>query len=247
MRTVTVNVQFLDAFTWFNEPECTFQVNNQVDLWRVNISANQSNIAHLLSLLQPDEIARANRYMQEKDRTRFIISRAILRQILGKYINQVAADLKFVIGVDKKPYIVGADIKYNVSHSANWVLIAIANTNVGVDTEKINPLFDFSSILEDNFSKAEIDFIGESPQNFFLLWTRKEALTKATGQGLDENLKYMPSLDGLHPADARVLITDKNWQIKSFKIDEMNWGSVALESKIQKLNFFDFISTRPAK
>jgi 4'-phosphopantetheinyl transferase len=241
MAAVTINVQFLDTVKWFDETECTFQLNDEVDLWRINIAANQSNIANFLSLLQPDEVARANRYLQEKDRTRFIISRATLRQILGKYTNQSAADLKFSIGTNKKPYIKGADIKYNVSHSADWVLIAIANTNVGVDTEKINPLFDFTSILEDNFSKAEIDFIGQSPQNFFLLWTRKEALTKATGQGLDENLKYMPCLDGLHPADARVLITDKNWQIKSFKIDGMNWGSVALESKIQQLNFFDYI------
>ncbi|WP_295717015.1 4'-phosphopantetheinyl transferase superfamily protein [Mucilaginibacter sp.] len=241
MGAVTVNIQFLDAVTWLNETECTFQLNDEVDLWRVNISANQSNIANLLSLLQPDEIVRANRYLQEKDRTRFIVSRAALRQILGKYTNQSAVDLKFSIGTNKKPYISGTDIRYNVSHSADWVLIAIANTNVGVDTEKINPLFDFTSILEDNFSKAEIDFIGQSPQNFFLLWTRKEALTKATSQGLDENLKYMPSLDGLHPVDARMLLTDRNWQVKSFKIDGLNWGSVALESKIQKLNFFDHI------
>jgi 4'-phosphopantetheinyl transferase len=184
MGAVTVNIQFLDAVTWFDETECTFQLNDEIDLWRVNISANQSNIAKLLSLLKPDEIARANRYLQEKDRTRFIVSRAALRQILGKYTNQSAADIKFSIGTNKKPYISGTNIKYNVSHSADWVLIAIANTNVGVDTEKINPLFDFISILEDNFSKAEIDFIGQSPQNFFLLWTRKEALTKATGQGL---------------------------------------------------------------
>jgi len=239
MAQVEVNIQMSGTINWQPETECNFQPEDTVDVWRVYIPLYKHQTAHFLNLLQPDEIARANRYVQEKDRARFIISRAALRVIVSRYIDQPARDISFGSGPNKKPFIVGADLRYNVSHSANWVLIAIAKTDVGVDTETIDSSFKFQSILEDYFSPAEISFIDGSPENFFLLWTRKEALTKATAQGLDENLKHIPSLDGMHITNTNILKTSKNWLVKSFKTDAENRASIVCEKTVQKLHFFE--------
>lgn len=239
MAQVEVNIQLSETIYWQPETECSFQPEDTVDVWRIYIPSYKDQTAHFLNLLQPDEIVRANRYVQEKDRIRFIISRAALRVIVSRYINQPASDIVFGSGPNKKPFIEGADFRYNVSHSANWVLIAIAKTDVGVDTEIIDASFKFQSILEDYFNPAEINFIDGNPENFFLLWTRKEALAKATAQGLDENLKHIPSLDGMHITNTNILKTDKNWLVKSFKTDAENRGSVVCEKIVKKLCFFE--------
>ncbi|WP_184543411.1 4'-phosphopantetheinyl transferase family protein [Mucilaginibacter sp. FT3.2] len=240
MEQIEVDIRLLNNVEWHTAANCTFGLDSGVDVWRVHIPSNQSNIAGLQKLLQPDEVARANRYVHDRDRVRFIVSRAALRQLLGKYTGQPAEAVRFIIGDNKKPYINGADLKYNISHSGTWVLIAIANTAIGVDTEKIDPAFNYSTILDDYFSLPEIHFIGQSAENFFLLWTRKEALTKATGQGLDDNLKYIPSLDGPQLTNNNVLISDKNWQVSSFKLDEENWATLVSVSDSKPIRLFDY-------
>jgi 4'-phosphopantetheinyl transferase len=238
MGQVEVEINFFEDIEWQAETQCGFNSNIGVDVWRINIANQSIDIERYLTILQQEEIARANRYVQQKDRVRFIASRAGLRLILAKYLHQDAADIIFKANANKKPYIDGCDLKYNVSHTRDWVLIGIANTDVGVDTEKIDQTFDFPSILPDYFSPAETVFIGHSPENFFLLWTRKEALTKATSQGLDENLKQIPSLGGLQFADDSLLLTDKNWSVNSFKLDSLNFGTVVTEQSSKDLRFF---------
>lgn len=240
MGQINVDIRLLDNIEWLKTAQCTFTLNKEVDVWRVYIPSHQSNIAQLQNLLQPDEIIRANRYVQEKDRIRFIISRAALRQLLGKYTGMDAKAIRFVVGDNKKPYIDGCNLRYNVSHSTTWVSIAIANEALGIDTETIDPAFNYGSILDDYFSLPEIDFIGQSVENFYLLWTRKEALTKATGQGLDDNLKYIPCLNGLQLTNNEVLITDKNWCVNSFKLDKENWATLVSTENDAGVNFFDY-------
>ncbi len=239
MAQIEINIQLSDAIIWHPGTECNFKPDDSVDIWRINIKGNQAYCPGLSTILLPDEVARANRYLQVKDRIRFMVSRIALRQIIGKYTGQPPEAVAFAIGENKKPFINGADLKYNISHSGDWVLIAVSNTAVGVDTEKIDPSFNYKTILEDNFSKKEIDYIGQSAKNFFLLWTRKEALTKATGQGLDENLKYIPCLDGIQYADGLSLLTDKNWLVNSFRVDEENWGTVVSENTFGPSSFFE--------
>ncbi|SDD32200.1 4'-phosphopantetheinyl transferase [Mucilaginibacter pineti] len=239
MSKVEVSIQFLNAVEWHTRAACDFTLTSGVDVWRIDINANARYIDKLLTTLQPDEVARANRYLQERDRTRFIVSRASLRHIIGKYTNQPEAAITFTVGANKKPYVDGHSLKYNVSHSGNWVVIAVANSDIGADTETIDHTFPYQSILSDNFSDAEADFIGQSAEKFYLLWTRKEALTKATGQGLDDNLQHIPCLDGQQTADNRLLLTEKNWQVKSFNLDNKNIASVVAEADAAGMSFFE--------
>ena len=244
MGQVTVKNALLNDIIWQKDTDCQFTItDNVVDVWRVDIGLHHPYIADLKKLLNEDEVARADRYIREKDKTRFIVSRAALKQIISKYIQQPPESINFIIGFNKKPQIASSPLKYNVSHSGNWALIAISNTNLGVDTEKFDLNFNYRSILDGNFTADEITFIGRSPQNFYLSWTRKEALTKATGQGLDENLKYIPSLDGLQLVDSSALLTETNWLVSSFYLDNENIGSVASDINSSIINFFDCLLT----
>jgi hypothetical protein len=73
------------------------------------------------------------------------------------------------------------NICFNISHSANYVVCAIADSPVGIDIEggrKVN-----RSVAKRYFTEEEIESI-HSDEDFFKIWTFKEALGKYTGEGL---------------------------------------------------------------
>jgi 4'-phosphopantetheinyl transferase len=235
MEVVKVEIRYLDAVEWQQDTARNFTIGNEIDVWRVKTADNLALITQLIKLLLPDEVKRAERYYQEKDRQRFIISRAALRIILGRYLGQQPEDLRFEIGPNKKPFVktTGTSVNYNVSHSDEWVTIAVSKTKVGIDTEKIDRSFAYKEILADNFSEEEIRFINQNnpEEKFILLWTRKEAITKLTSQGLDERLKDIPSIDGNHLTNNIIINSSKAIKLVSFRLDNGNLATLAYESE----------------
>lgn len=250
MGIVNVEIRYLDIVEWQQDIKRNLTIDANLDVWRIKIASYLSLIGQLVKLLLPDEVKRAQRYYQEKDRQRFIISRAALRIILGQYLDQKPADIRFDIGPNKKPFVktTEAAINYNTSHSDEWVTIAVSKTAVGIDTEKIDRSFAYKEILADNFSENEINFINQSDsaEKFILLWTRKEAITKLTSQGLDERLKYIPSLSGNHQVNTNIINSSKVIKLVSFRIDNFNLATLAYESENAiPIQFHDIDLTSP--
>lgn len=76
-----------------------------------------------------------------------------------------------------KPYLKNCDkIKFNLSHSGDVAVCAVSTKAVGVDIEKSNRI---SEQIADRYFSAE-----EKKQPFAYIWTRKEALAKASGIGI---------------------------------------------------------------
>jgi len=244
MEVVKVEIRYLDNVEWQQDVSLNLATDAHVDVWRIKIVGHLPFIEQFIKLLLPDEIIRAERYYQEKDRQRFVVSRGALRIILGRYLGQQPENIRFEIGANKKPFVktTGATVNYNVSHSDEWVTIAVSKTGVGIDTEKIDRSFAYKEILADNFSEDEISFINQSnpEEKFILLWTRKEAITKLTSQGLDERLKHIPSLDGNHQINNKIINSSKVVKLVTFKLDDNNLATLAYESEDQAaIRFYD--------
>lgn len=206
--------------------------NKSISLFRIRISSHLPALARLQKLLQQDEHTRASRYHQQKDHDRFIISRGLLRIIAGKFISLPPSEIIFVKGENKKPFIKNSDqpVFYNVAHAGDFILISIGENETGVDVEFLNDQFDYKEILEHSFSAPEIAFIQSSLNplsSFYILWTRKESLLKATAKGITEDLVNTPSLDGLHKVSPEIIGSTKNWDIYSFEISSDHTGSIA--------------------
>lgn len=231
MPIINITNRYLDDIKWTGAALCRFTTGNNADIWRICVSENLAFCNSFLAAMQPEEISRANRYFYTADRNRYIISRGALRSILGKYLNQPPASIKFGVGINKKPYIINNDeVHFNVSHSGNWVLLAIANSAIGADTELIKDDFDYHEIIKENFSLHEINYINQNqlPHCFYKLWTRKEALLKATGKGIDDNLKLIPALNGAHTIDGVLISSTAHWIVNSFMLYEQYAASVAV-------------------
>ena len=244
MSLITVNNQFLNNIIWEKAELCDFKISDQVDIWRVNISSNLQHINVLLKVLNSEEVKRSDKYFSKGDRNKYIIRRGALRYILAQYLQQPAANIVFKLTENGKPVIdqpCGTQINFNLSDSADWVLIAIAKSAVGIDVELMKPNFSYEDILHLNFSEEEVYYIKQqdSLKRFFLLWTRKEAILKATGIGLTDHLLHIPSLEGLNQVDGNLILTQTNWQLNSFEIRNDYVATVAASPSVKSFIFLD--------
>jgi 4'-phosphopantetheinyl transferase len=164
-----------------------------VDVWRVRIDPSESLSASLEGLLSPDELARANRFRFARDRGRFVVARAVLRQVLGAYREVPPAALRFAYGPHGKPRLVdsspdGRHIAFNLSHSEDLALIAVSEGHeIGIDLEAIRPVKVAFALAGHVFSPEERAALATAPDRdrvFYRFWTTKEACAKAVGIGM---------------------------------------------------------------
>ncbi len=80
-------------------------------------------------------------------------------------------------------------LHFNISHSADFVMLAISNYEVGCDIQEIRPYN--PKVAKRNYCEKEIALI-ESNENkddvFIRLWALKESILKFTGEGISGGL-----------------------------------------------------------
>lgn len=166
--------------------------------WQLDLRQPEAIVAVLADVLSPDERERAARFVFVRDRRRFVVTRACLRVLLARYGGVAPATIRFAYAAHGKPSLQasvdGPGVHFSVSHSQEVALIALARDVVlGVDVEAVRPLDDLAAIAERFFTAAEATTIFSVPAHqrelaFFLCWTRKEAFSKALGDGLTLSL-----------------------------------------------------------
>lgn len=156
----------------------------------VNIYQLDLHAAADASMLSADERARAERLKIPDVRRRFVAARVGLRRVLAAATGQSPETLTFAQGQQGKPHLTGIDgpPHFNISHSGDTALIAVADVPVGVDVEILRPLAAMDEMAAMAFTDAEREALIILPEAtrlpvFFRLWTRKEAVTKAHGAG----------------------------------------------------------------
>lgn len=236
----TLTNQYAGDVVWQKRP-VDLAPDNHVHLYRLQISQNLHLLDDFTALLTPGELRRAGRYHQQKDNTRFKLGRGALRYLLGKYLHAAPGAIEFTHGPNGKPYISGfaEAIYFNVSYSADWILLAIAVSPVGVDVELIQPDFGYQDILTEHFSPAESQWVN-NPERFFTLWTRKEAFLKATGQGITQHLKIAPVTNGTHTLHTSLAPADSHWQMTSFNLQTNYMAAVATLRSVGNYKYFEF-------
>jgi 4'-phosphopantetheinyl transferase len=184
----------------------------------------------LAVLLSQAESQRAQRFIREQDRRRFVVARARLRELLGARLGVRPRDVEFAYGAHGKPALApGGDpgLCFNVSHCGSLAVYGFAEGRaIGVDVEAVRAMRDQDDIARRFFSPRESAAYFavaplERPLAFFNCWTRKEAFIKAIGDGLHYPLdSFAVSLRPDEPA--RILrVGDKfgkdcGWQLYSF-------------------------------
>jgi len=186
----------------------------QVHVWRAFCDVSCGERVRLSAWLCPEELERASRFRRQADTDRFVARRGILRALLGLYLGTDPADLGFDQGPRGKPSLAApasaSGIRFSASHSHGLALYAImCGREVGVDVEAVDPDFPGLRVAERFFSPCELNALGALPEDaqqqaFFACWTRKEAVLKATGEGLALPLRDFDVTVGLDDPPAIV-------------------------------------------
>jgi len=157
---------------------------------------------HLAGLLDQAERRRWAAYRRDADRERFLVGCALAKTVIAACAGQRPADVSFDRTCRQcgrahgKPVINGGgDLEHSVAHSGDLVAVAVARAPVGVDVEQLDgrahrlgsgdpdALARLVLAEDERSALAAVPPSGQS-RAFLVAWTRKEAVTKAKGDGL---------------------------------------------------------------
>jgi 4'-phosphopantetheinyl transferase len=151
------------------------------------------------ALLSPADLQRRRRLRLEGDRRRLTAAAAVVRAVVGTHTGMPPA----AVWIDRtcpgcgqqhgKPRLPAlADVHLSVSHSAGNVVVAVGRDGpVGVDVEQVGRFgaAELESLAAATLAPEEWAEVARLPdadraRAFTTYWTRKEALLKATGDGI---------------------------------------------------------------
>ncbi len=238
-----------DSSSWVSDPGPVQLGENEVHVWRADLDCGEAALQRFETTLAPDERARADRFIFQKDRNSFVAARGILRELLGRYVTRSPEQIEFDYGPKGKPSLrqpLDSEVQFNVSHSHGLALFAFARgRHLGIDVELVRPDCAGDEIAKRFFSALEVAELQALPpssrtEGFFLCWTLKEAYIKARGEGL-----HIP-LDSFHVSfspgqPARLQSVDSfRWSLRSLRPAPRYVGALAGEGRGWRPSFWDW-------
>jgi 4'-phosphopantetheinyl transferase len=173
----------------------------------------------LWQLLDGDELNRRATLRRPADRDRFLVGVAVTRLALARYLRRPPTTIPISRACPRcgrphgKPRLmpgVHPRIEWSISHAGDRVVVAMAlEIPLGVDVEVSTRALPVDQLARMVLSDQEIGMLKrladkERARGFLRFWTRKEAILKASGQGLALPLR---SLTVSGPDDAPRLVS----------------------------------------
>lgn len=232
MRLTTVSEQALLPGRSAAENVCLLP--SEVHIWWVGLQLEGSALCACWDLLSPEETRLASSHRFVKDLREFVVTRAVLRQILAQYTGRSAADLRFDSSPGGKPVLRGMDgPHFSVSHCSDLALLAVARFPIGIDVEHVRPGSFWESVIADCLCHRERAYLDALPARsrsaaLYRFWTQKEAILKAVGTGLlysPQEVSVLP--EGKKPS--MVSLLGRRWVVRQIRAPRGYAAAVALE------------------
>jgi 4'-phosphopantetheinyl transferase len=129
-----------------------------------------------LGLVTDARRKRIETYMRAEDKARCLTAGLLLRRVCG-----VTDDSQLCYGGQGKPYLKDGGLFFSIAHSGDYAVLATAGREVGADIEKITQYS--KAVASRCFTAEEQKWFNGDPERFYRIWTAKESVMKATGQG----------------------------------------------------------------
>jgi 4'-phosphopantetheinyl transferase len=179
---------------WPVGPDTPRLAGGEAHVWRADLRAVPEN---LLGVLADDERERAENIGGERERVLWSSSRAVLRELLGRYLQIASGDVELAIGAHGKPELVtGGDLRtelsFNLSHSHYLALYAFSEDGaVGIDVQaaRAQPGVDHIALARRVFGEHEAQRLSlvepaRREREFLRAWSFHEAELKRLGTGI---------------------------------------------------------------
>lgn len=162
------------------------------EIWLARVAANLAAVETLTSTMLSDrEQSRMLGYRNVEAAARYVVTRALVRGVLGGRLGLPPRDVQIRVTDLGKP-VVSDDLHFNVSHSGDLIVLAVCGSRaVGIDVERRRPVQRVDALTARWLSAPEQREVaalrekGIAESDAFLrVWSVKEARLKAIGVGI---------------------------------------------------------------
>lgn len=147
------------------------------------------------ALLNSEEKEQQLRFYFAKDRLRYLVTRALVRTVLSRYLAIHPREWAFIVNAYGCPEIANvqgreACLSFNISHTDSMIVLGVTKSRaLGVDVENFRAREVSIDIAERYFAPIEVSALSAVPPHqqqyrFFEYWTFKESYIKARRMGL---------------------------------------------------------------
>lgn len=198
-----INVSNYNLIRCFNDFEKGTELINtteKVEVYFAETKDLKSLYPAFRNYVSDDESSRAAKFFSDTERETYITCHSMLRIMLSGKISMKPEDVPFLKSINNKPCLPGNQVYFNISHTKTAFAIGLSMNNpLGVDIEDMERAVDIHSVAGSYFSKKEYAYtmrtVAGQKKRFFLVWTRKEALLKALGTGIIDDLNKVEVSD----------------------------------------------------
>lgn len=146
-------------------------------------------------LLSDEERAQEPRFYFERDRRRYLVTRALVRSVLSRYLGIDPRRCTFPTNAYGRPSLGNIDaaalgLSFNISHTHSLIVLGVTQgRELGVDVENVVSRAAALDVADRYFAPPEVAVLNAAPKEeqhfrFFEYWTFKESYIKARGMGL---------------------------------------------------------------
>ncbi len=177
-----------------------------------DVSDNQ--LAEWFEQMSDERKASVVQMQNEKKRKLRICADAVCRKAIAEFCGVDASEIRFALSPTGKPYAKNLPVHFSISHSGDYAVCAVSETEIGIDIEKIRTVH--PRAYKKFCTESEADYIRIAENGFFEIWTLKEAYFKCIGTGLGEDIKDVSfTVDG-----DKIHCSEENFKFAFIEIDK---------------------------
>ncbi len=196
----------------------------EVRLYAIDARAvSDPQLARWSATLDGTETTRAERFVFEKHRRRFLAAHGFLREILGRELGCSPQAIEFDFGAHGKPRVRGSGPHFSLTHTGEHALVAVSDRELGLDAEEIRPARVDAPLAQRVMTDEEFQCWTKAERveqvaAFFRLWCAKESVMKSSGRGMDLGPQGFAVLaPGSLDVGAQVTVDGKRWTVQALE------------------------------
>lgn len=193
--------------------------------------------------LSDQEKTQAEGFINNTLMDRYVLSHGLLRALLSFYVEKNPQDIQYLVNQFGKPFLEDnvCQLQFNMSHSKDYAVYIIAlEHQVGIDIEWKGKDINIQEISELVLSPTEtINFnqlhSEEKFHTFYDIWTKKEAIIKAIGQGLSYPIKTIEIMNSMNNDNAYYVANGNTFYCSNLRNLDNYAGTAALTHQLSQL------------